>query len=269
MAIASEKSSLNRRLGTALIGGPIVLAVLCSQSFWPTFFLMLLIGLLAAKEAEGLAGTGGAIGTFLLCFVGISWSFHKSFVLPLWVVPVVAIVAGFGFLWAILRHRKYLASVLGGLYVASGLGSLVLLHATEVSGHALRFAPSLVLIPIMALWLGDTGAYFIGKAFGKRPLAPKISPKKTVEGAIANVVWCMLGAWAMATLVGVPFGVAMLCGAVSGVLGQAGDLLESAVKREVGVKDSGSILPGHGGMLDRIDSILLSAPAVCAILTFL
>jgi phosphatidate cytidylyltransferase len=118
---------------------------------------------------------------------------------------------------------------------------------------------------LVPLWIGDSLAIFAGRAFGKHLLAPKISPKKTIEGGIANLLGCISGGIGVAALIDQPAIVGILVGLATGILGQAGDLLESAMKRSAGVKDSGKLLPGHGGLLDRIDSILLSAPIVALI----
>lgn len=118
-----------------------------------------------------------------------------------------------------------------------------------------------VLIGVMAT---DTAAYFAGRAFGKTPLAPKISPAKTWEGAAAGFLAAML-ATGMATLMldlRVIIWEALILGALIGSLSQLGDLAESRIKRRAGVKDSGWLIPGHGGMLDRIDSIVFTLPAV-------
>lgn len=121
------------------------------------------------------------------------------------------------------------------------------------------FIPNLLLLAIGPLWVGDSAAYFIGKAWGKRKLAPAISPNKTVEGAVANLVGCLLAAYALGTLLGVPLVASIAVGLSTGVFGQVGDLLQSRFKRRAGVKDSGSLLPGHGGILDRLDSFLFSS----------
>lgn len=116
-----------------------------------------------------------------------------------------------------------------------------------------------LLLVFLPLWAGDTAAIFAGKAFGKHLLAPNISPKKTWEGAIANFLACILAAWGTAVWVGIAPAWGVLIGVITGILGQAGDLFESWLKRQAGVKDSGNLLPGHGGILDRIDSLLFTA----------
>jgi len=114
------------------------------------------------------------------------------------------------------------------------------------------------------IWLTDSGAYFTGMLLGRHKLAPAISPKKTVEGAIGGIVISMLFAFLFALLSGEWLNIAhaIVLGAVIAVVGQIGDLIQSAYKRLQGVKDSGNLLPGHGGVLDRVDSWLIVFPAV-------
>jgi phosphatidate cytidylyltransferase len=164
-----------------------------------------------------------------------------------------------------LKGRAWLE--VAGLWVAAPLGALVLLHGVPASTGLFYFASPL-LMSIVPLWGGDTAAIFAGKAFGKHPLAPSISPKKTVEGAIANLVACVAVAWGLGALIDLPIAPSIACGVAAGVFGQAGDLFESALKRRAEVKDSGALLPGHGGLLDRIDSILFTAVPVLCILWY-
>ncbi len=110
------------------------------------------------------------------------------------------------------------------------------------------------------LWLGDSGAYFVGKSIGRHKIAPLLSPAKTFEGFVANLILCVLVGWQGGVGLGLSSSWAIVAGVGVGVLGQLGDLFESALKRSIGVKDVGGILPGHGGVLDRFDSFLFSAP---------
>lgn len=116
------------------------------------------------------------------------------------------------------------------------------------------------LILLFSIWASDIAAYFIGKNFGKHPLAPQISPKKTVEGLFGSILGSMAIAAAAFQLLGITVTRALIIGAAIGILGQAGDLLESSCKRVLDTKDSSSLLPGHGGILDRIDSFTFTAP---------
>ncbi len=120
---------------------------------------------------------------------------------------------------------------------------------------------------MILLWTSDTGAYVVGRLFGRHPLFPKVSPKKTIEGFIGGAGFTLLAGWIIAqfwTVLGATDW--MVVGALVSVTGALGDLLESAFKRAAGVKDSGSLLPGHGGLLDRFDGFLLAMPATWAYL---
>ena len=129
--------------------------------------------------------------------------------------------------------------------------------------HALgREGPRLLLFVLCVIWASDTAAYFVGRAIGKHPFAPHLSPRKTWEGAVAGFASCIAVALAFAHFVSVPLTMLLGAAAVGNVTGQAGDLVESAYKRSAGVKDSGALLPGHGGILDRIDALILAIPVV-------
>jgi len=144
----------------------------------------------------------------------------------------------------------------GLLFVALPLSYAVRLHGAGLLG------PWILLFALVITWVGDTAAYFVGRAFGKRPFAPHLSPKKTWEGAIASMAGALLVGWLLSTHINVPTPIILGLAAVGNIAGQAGDLLESAFKLSAGVKDSGTILPGHGGMLDRIDALILTIPVV-------
>ena len=138
-----------------------------------------------------------------------------------------------------------------------------------------QISPFLVLLPLVAAWGSDTCALFAGILFGKHKLAPVVSPKKTVEGAVGGVVGAtviMLAVVAVFnrfTPVDIPFFAAAVLGAVGAVIGQLGDLTFSVIKRQTGIKDYGHIFPGHGGVLDRFDSVIFVAPVVELVLQIL
>ena len=111
-------------------------------------------------------------------------------------------------------------------------------------------------------WSGETAAYFAGRRFGRRPLAPRVSPGKTVEGGVAQVIASVAVALAGAPLVPLLPREAAAIGLLLGVVGQVGDLSESFLKRSAGAKDAGHLIPGHGGLLDRLDSLLFNVPAL-------
>jgi phosphatidate cytidylyltransferase len=126
----------------------------------------------------------------------------------------------------------------------------------------------MVLYVIAVTWSTDTGAYFVGSKLGKRPLAPSLSPKKSYEGAIGGLAAATIMSLAWGTWIGLPWYHCALLGPVIGILGQVGDLCESALKRDLGVKDFGKLLPGHGGILDRFDSLLFTAPVAYYYLSY-
>jgi phosphatidate cytidylyltransferase len=144
----------------------------------------------------------------------------------------------------------------GLILVAFPLSYAVRLHGTGREG------PMLLLFALVITWVGDTAAYFVGRAIGKYKLAPHLSPKKTWEGTIASFLSSLIVALVFSRFMTLPWGHLLGMAAVGNVAGQVGDLLESAYKRSAGIKDSGSILPGHGGVLDRIDALILAIPVV-------
>jgi phosphatidate cytidylyltransferase len=154
------------------------------------------------------------------------------------------------------------AFVLGVFYIFGAWSSALALR--QISPHWLLFAVALN-------WAGDVSAYYAGRAFGRRKLAPHISPAKTVEGSVASVAASLLfGAVYLGTfLPDVPLWQTIALSIAGNIAGQCGDLAESALKRGAGVKDSGTMLPGHGGWLDRLDSSLFSMPVVAAIVSLL
>lgn len=160
------------------------------------------------------------------------------------------------------QRRRPLAAagavLLGVVYVAGLLSHLLLLR-----GLGPREGLILTLLAIVGTWLTDTGAFFVGRWLGGRRLVPALSPNKTVAGAIGGWVTGFVGLLAAAVfLAAIPLGRAALLAAAVPLAAQLGDLLESAMKREAGVKDTGTLLPGHGGVLDRFDSLMLVAPTV-------
>jgi phosphatidate cytidylyltransferase len=145
---------------------------------------------------------------------------------------------------------------------------MLLTYIILIRGFSTPFGWQVLLFMFVTIWGNDTGAYFIGSLLGKTPLAPKISPKKTVEGALGGLVVGVLAGVGFGLVFRLPLSILVLS-LLIGIVGQIGDLFESLLKRGAGVKDSGWILPGHGGVLDRFDSAMLSLPLVYSLVGLL
>jgi phosphatidate cytidylyltransferase len=174
------------------------------------------------------------------------------------------------------KHKPILnigATLLGAIYCGWLFSFLVLIHGLNVVAKApiSHTTPGqwLVAFVIGVTAANDSGGLFIGNWLGRHKLAPSISPSKTWEGAVGGLVLSILAACGVGLWIHLPIASAIAMGAVFAIVGLIGDLCESALKRELGVKDFGVILPGHGGILDRIDSVIFTAPVAYYIFVFL
>ena len=242
---------------TRVVSGVVMAAtVLAMILFLPTPLLRLVasgVAGLAAWEYVRLVGApaGLAVLAALGCSMASSGSPMQFLLLPLLVVSVVV--------WHVLAERGDVRTAAAGAfcvaYIGVPLGVLVAAHA--------RHGWPVTLLLLATVVVSDSAQYYTGRLLGRRPLAPTISPKKTIEGAIGGVVFgtlFMVGAGARALPSAPAIQLAALGGAVV-ALGICGDLFESQIKRQAGAKDSGTIIPGHGGVLDRIDALLFATPA--------
>jgi len=179
-------------------------------------------------------------------------------------IEIILMVFVLGVTCIVLFGKKSVEDSLGGLSVSSAallflvlpFSAVVRLHGAGTEGR------KLLLFTLALVWAGDTFAYFVGRSIGRMRMAPHLSPKKTWEGAVANLAGSIIVALVAQRWLNIPFFHLILMAALANIAGQAGDLLESAYKRSAGLKDSGTLLPGHGGMLDRIDALVLAAPVV-------
>jgi phosphatidate cytidylyltransferase len=225
----------------------------------------------AAREAEvrapGSGDESGAISGAALASIGAAFLVPLLNVLDFPGLSLRALLAALlviAFTDALLFERELQRAptrvgfaVMGPIYLGIPMAALDRLRGLE---HGIWW----IVLALAVTWLNDTGAYFSGRAFGRHKLYERISPSKTWEGAIGGFLASVAGAVAV-KLLGLPtlplWGAALI-GAGAGILGPVGDLSESMLKRAVGAKDSGKLLPGHGGMLDRIDALLFNAPFV-------
>lgn len=251
-----------RRVYTALIGIPIVYAIIRYLPPWGLTLLVIFGGSIALLELTRM-GFGGRRNPAL---TGIALGLTGLLIVrPHWALPMDAILlsslacALLAMLWSsnVITSRLHDAAVaiFGPLYIGLALSTLV-------STRALPSGEWLIIFIALVTWASDIGAYYAGTLWGRHPLAPTISPKKSMEGlagglALAMAVALLTQYWLVPQL---SIFHALILGLLMTGTGLIGDLCESAMKRAVGVKDSGGILPGHGGMLDRLDSLLFTAP---------
>jgi phosphatidate cytidylyltransferase len=163
-------------------------------------------------------------------------------------------------------------TILGVFYVAYLASHLVLLRELPLTaGLDYAAGSSFVFLAFVVTWACDTGGYFVGMLIGRHPLLPRVSAKKTVEGSIGGLVFAVAGAAvAKYTFAGyLSLSQAVILGAAAGVIGQGGDLFESLIKRDADVKDTSGLIPGHGGVLDRFDGLLFTAPLLYYYLKFI
>lgn len=265
-----------KRILTAVVLIPVVIAVIFVSPRWPIVLMAAVFAVagLALWEYLGLANAMGAKTPKIAVIVCLAILMAAVFRRPDLMAPVTAALSLALFVMGAFRSplNRVLAdtafSVFGLIYIGFSMATLYLLSA-EDNG------PSLLLFLLLVVWSGDIAALYIGRAFGRFPMAAAISPNKTWEGAIASLVasvlFGVLLVWASQALsahaidyLSYPGGwlhwieLAVLLN----IAAQLGDLVESAIKRGAGVKDSGRILPGHGGVLDRIDALLLAAPVL-------
>jgi len=270
-----------KRVLTALVLVPVLIAIV---GYAPPLCFLLLVcsaSVLALEEYFALAARAGlevfrmpGHGSSLLLLSSLYGSATK--VTSSWTALLILVTSLLLFFALGLRRGNRLPTVLPGVaatllglfYVSLTLGLLVVVQISPTSwGPGKQW----VFFLLVVVWFGDTGAYYVGRALGKHPLAPLISPKKTIEGALGgllgNVLAAILGKQIL--LPNAPLLQLLVLGLLLGVVSQIGDLSESALKRGAGVKDSSNLLPGHGGMLDRIDGVLFASPVMFGYLALL
>jgi phosphatidate cytidylyltransferase len=261
------------RLATGFVGAPLILALLYLGPAWGWLAFVSLAAAIGAFELFGMTHPGDrvsqAIGAILtLAVIAVLWFFGaepKALVALLMAAPIVGMMLVLARLGDIQTAAgRVMANAFGPLYVGGGLGAAILLRRDGSLGGPLATphdGATFVVLALTLAWLSDTGAYFAGRFLGKHKLYEAVSPKKTVEGALGGLAGSVVGAVVIhvTLLPSMPLPHAIVLALVAGAAGQAGDLGESLVKRSYGVKDSGGIVPGHGGILDRVDALLVTA----------
>jgi len=252
------------RILTALVLIPLVVWVVLAGPQWSLLVVMALVGLIAFHEFDNIAAAQGvAKSGWAGLAAGLILLFAPE---PVWVAIVLLALA----LMALELRQADLAKSMTG--AATALLGVVYIFGAWRCALALReINPHWLMIALLVSWAGDTAALYVGRAFGRHKLAPRVSPSKTWEGSVGSVVGGVLaaGVYGHFLIPSAALWAVLAVAAAGNVAGQVGDLCESAFKRGAGMKDSGTTLPGHGGWLDRIDSSLFSIPVVYALLRVL
>ena len=275
-------SELARRVLFSVIAVPLAIGVMWLGGAWLATLLSI-IAALAAWELFRIARAGGVAplsvaGVVLAAAVPLAVHAHYlRIVTPslalLLLVPLALLAAA---IWVRgVEGRPLLAVAVTTFGVIYTGGTLAFGYALRYHDYAIGATAGLVVVvlPLVLTWGTDIAAYFVGRALGKRKLIPSVSPGKTVAGAIGGLVAAVLLAWAYVAFVlgpvaqlGMRLRDVVLFGVIVSVAAQVGDLAESLLKREAGVKDSSHLIPGHGGVLDRFDSLLFVLPVAYLLL---
>lgn len=275
---------ISAAVGIALLAGIVAASLMLEAGI--LCFALAAIALLAVYEGLNAVGTLKNPVISIPCFIYtavieltflMSDRFSTIILASLLYVTIM-------FLCALGKYEKVSVSQIAMSFMMTAtitfaLYSAIYMYYICEPGKAGTYGISMLVFCMLCSWLTDTGAYFAGTLFGKHKLSPKISPKKTIEGAIGGVIVCVGLTWAIAYLCVSMFGIVegyrvnaanlIILTAVCSIISMIGDLSFSVVKRTYGVKDYGNIIPGHGGILDRFDSFIFVAPFMCILTKYL
>ena len=282
----SGPSNLTQRIMVAVVAIPLVIYLVMFKPI-ALLGLSIILGLITVHEFYGLAKVKGfvpltTIGLTIAAAIILSFA-HFRLGITLATTDLISLIlcVGVPLILAVELFRGYpnptvqvSLTLAGALYGGIGVGALYGVREYFFESEVLRNTLSALDLSLMAgcfvvtllasIWICDTAAFAFGKMLGKHKIAPRVSPNKTWEGAVSGVVFAVL-TWIAATtwvpyLHSISLHTSLIMGLIAGVVGQIGDFAESQFKRDVGVKDSSTLIPGHGGMLDRLDSILFVSP---------
>ena len=247
-----------------VLGALLLLGLFLLPPMWAVlaFGLVFTIGAWEWAGFGALRGPPARAGYTLIVALALllSWQWTDTLTHLLILLGVACLWWVIAFFWLMLapaRHRSSVTLVCGLAVLAP---AFVALARLQISTHGFTSGPLIVLWLILMVCAADIGAYFAGRAFGRRKLAPRISPGKTIEGAVGGLLLVAAVAGSGAVYFGLPTLAVIAFGFGVGIFSIVGDLTESMFKRAAALKDSGTLLPGHGGLLDRIDSVTAAAP---------
>lgn len=260
----TKKTVLLTRIAIALVGIPVMIGLIFLDGPYLTGFLVI-VSTLALLELFKLLNNKGIppnetttilAGIILLITAGFKPAYMK------YAVPLIVIILLLTILMGDIKYsvKSLSSSIFSTVYIPLNLCFILFLRDIP------RLGFELTIMAFVTVWCCDTFAYFFGSWLGRKPLAPKISPKKSINGAIAGFTGSILTVCIFYFINFLPANISLIAvigfGALIGIFTQVGDLIESVIKRDMEVKDSGSILLGHGGVLDRFDSLIIVAPVV-------
>ena len=270
---------MKQRILVAVVGIPLLLAVLCWAPDWATALLLAALSVIAARElltavcgAEkakrwtALPAVTGALVIAAVYFSGEHYADSPAGTVLRWLIAAAVLAL---LLASVLTYGRPGALVLQDVCVMAVAGLVIpWAFSCMLQLRMLPHGAGMVLMPLVAAFCSDSAALFTGMACGRHKMAPLVSPHKTVEGALGGIAGGVVGmvifriVFYFCTLVPLHIGWCVVIGLAGALLGELGDLSFSVIKRQVGIKDYGRLLPGHGGVLDRFDSVLFAAPMI-------
>lgn len=270
---------MKQRILVAVVGIPLLLAVLCWAPDWATALLLAALSVIAAhelltavcgaekaKHGTALPAVTGALVIAAVYFSGEHYADSPAGTVLRWLIAAAVLAL---LLASVLTYGRPGALVLQDVCVMAVAGLVIpWAFSCMLQLRMLPHGAGLVLMPLVAAFCSDSAALFTGMACGRHKMAPLVSPHKTVEGALGGIAGGVVGmvifriVFYFCTLVPLHIGWCVVIGLAGALMGELGDLSFSVIKRQVGIKDYGRLLPGHGGVLDRFDSVLFAAPMI-------
>jgi phosphatidate cytidylyltransferase len=285
-ASAKRTSTMTARVLSVLVLLPIVVAAVWQE--WSTALIIAVAVVIALRELFAVLRHGGFaprawVGTLIV--LGLTLAFYAQPFTAVNLFPPLLVLSITGALTAEIARRDRTAGLVnwaltfaGAYYIGGLLSSYLLMRRIDIplAGGWLAFlaippGTGWIFFTLAITWLNDTGAFFAGRRFGRTLMAPQLSPKKSWEGFAGGLAASVATALLAVPLIGLPIALwqAALLGVVGSLCAPLGDLAESMIKRQIGIKDSGQLIPGHGGMLDRIDSMLFTGPIMYYVIILL